>query len=303
MTIWSGILQEHTRPSTLRRHAHGDERDTLQAIRGDIPEFTHVPDGVVLSIWEDFCQDNFCAALLPWQSRYVAQLRAHAASVLPLSQQEISKVLGGDRSRFVMVALDDQERVLAACIVGYEEEHTFRLEHGGKVLIVPGPITLGQSLTPEQHRAAVTNLQEALNELALWRSGPHLKTPLPEGTQLLSIHKNGSSYSLKAICYRKHRVVEVILQENLSREEAQREHGKRSREISSQESKVSIVAAKTLQTGHILWLEQTGRFHVVERVCGEDGTEDRPVRLLLTPPIPEQLQLDLPPTQDVIVLA
>lgn len=298
MTIWSGILQEHTRPSTLRRHAHGDERDTLQAIRGDIPEFTHVPDGVVLSIWEDFCQDNFCAALLPWQSSYVTQLRAHAASVLPLSQQEIGDVLGDDRSRFAMVALDDQERVLAACIVGYEEERTFRLEHGGKVLIVPGPITLGQPLTPEQHRAAVNNLQDALNELMLWRSGTHLKTSLPEGTQLLSIHKNGSSYSLKAVCYRKHRVVEVVLQENLSYEEAQREQQKYSRALSWGESKLSIVAAETLQTGHVLWLEQTGKFHVVER----PSQDTEQVCVLLTPALQHQTQLQLLPKQDVIIL-
>lgn len=72
---------------------------------------------------------------------------------------------------WVIVALYPDGRVCAASMLGYANEAEFRAECKGlDILIVPGPIALGEPLTPEQENAAVFDRDAALHERAALRA-------------------------------------------------------------------------------------------------------------------------------------
>jgi len=72
---------------------------------------------------------------------------------------------------WVIVALYPDGRVCAASMLGYANEAEFRAECKGlDILIVPGPIALGEPLTAEQENAAVTDRDAALHERAALRA-------------------------------------------------------------------------------------------------------------------------------------
>lgn len=293
MNIWQGLIQEHTRPSTLRHKPSLTEECILKDIRRDIPELQNVQDGVVLSIWQNFCEDHHAASLLPWVRSHLAGFLAHAQSVLPLSPEEITALLTDAPPHWVSVTLDDEGKVLSGNVLR-QSSNAESSEEGGLSIIVPGPVRLGAPLTPEQQLSSVQNVESALNELRLWRTAfqtAKTKTSvLPEGTQLLELKKSSPGFCINALIHRGNTFTRTTLLANLTEEEARHEHEKLSQHLPEHPS-LEWVEASLLSTGNLMAINQTSCLHIVQR---EADTEDGRVQITLTPqphPFPATLKL------------